>query len=68
MNFSGMVHTFARPLQPRRLSFLVSLRSTCSRRSFFNIFLSSAGAPHTDADVFYCGSEHHPPEARAHAA
>jgi hypothetical protein len=61
MNFSGVVHSFAQPIRPRRISYAVRLGASCTSRSFFNFFLSSAPAPYADEAVFYAGNDAFPP-------
>ena len=61
MNFSGVMRTFERRIKPKRVSFMVRLNAGCSKRSFFNVFLSSNPEAYSDNPVFYCGTPWHPP-------
>ena len=62
MNFSGLMHSFAKPVRPQRISYAVKVATPCSQRSFFNVFFSSAPNAYADQPVFYAGSPAHPPQ------
>ena len=61
MNFSGVAHSFGRPIRPLSISYAIKIEAGCGVRSFFNLFLSSSEEPYADNANFWAGSRNHPP-------
>jgi len=54
---TGLVHSFGRPVRPRRLSFQLRVNATSELRSFFNMFFSSQTEQIKNERLFWAGDE-----------